>query len=117
MRKMDIIYHLVPVAYYEALDPQVDYVPSVYERDGFIHCTDTPGEMARVANRYYVTNPEPHYYLYIDRTKVRAPVRYDDAARLYSHIYGALNRDAICAVRPARRGADGTFLPPEELTN
>ncbi len=114
---MDIIYHLVPAAYYDALDPRADYVPSDYARDGFIHCTDAPAEMANVANRYYGTNAEPHYYIYIDKARVRAPIRYDDAACLYSHIYGALNRDAIRAVRPARREADGSFLPPETLSN
>ncbi len=114
---MDIIYHLVPAAYYDALDPRVEYVPFDYARDGFIHCTDAPAEMANVANRYYGTSAEPHYYIYIDKAKVRAPIRYDDAACLYSHIYGALNRDAIRAVRPARREADGSFLPPETLSN
>lgn len=109
----EITYHLVPQAYIDALDPRADYTPRDFAREGFIHCTDSADEMARVANAFYKPNPEPHYYLYIDKTRVRAPIRYDDATRLYPHIYGALNRDAFVAVRPARRAADGTFLPPE----
>lgn len=109
----EITYHLVPQAYFDSLDPRTDYVPREFARDGFIHCTDGADEMRRVANLYCQPDAEPHYYLYIDKTRVCAPIRYDAAARRYPHIYGALNRDAIIAVRPARRAADGTFLPPE----
>ena len=114
---MNLTFHLVPQKYFDALDPRVDYTPRDFARDGFIHCTDGADEMARTANRYYKASAEPHYYLYIDIARVRAPIRYDDAAQLYPHIYGALNRDAIIAVRAARRKADGTFLAPEPLEN
>jgi uncharacterized protein (DUF952 family) len=60
---------------------------------------------------------EPFYYLYVDKARVRAPIRYDDAARIYPHVSGALNRDAIIAGRVARRDADGSFLAPEPLSN
>lgn len=111
---MDITFHLVSSSYFDALDPRTDYTPNDFVREGFIHCTDGAPEMARVANALK-SNPEPHYYLYIDKTRVRAPIRYDDPKRLYPHIYGALNRDAIIALRPARRRGDGTFLQPEKL--
>lgn len=112
---MDITFHLVPQAYFDSLDPRADYAPRDFAREGFIHCTEGADEMARTANRFYQSNAEPHYYLYIDKARVRAPIRYDDAARLYPHIYGALNRDAIVAVRPARRQGDGIFLAPEQV--
>ena len=112
---MDITFHLAPQSYFDSLDPRAEYTPREFARDGFIHCTDGADEMARTANRFYRANPELHYYLYIDKPRVRAPVRYEDERRVYPHIYGALNRDAIIAVRPARRDADGTFLVPEPL--
>ena len=112
---MDLTFHLVPQNYFDSLDRQVDYVPETFANDGFIHCTDGADEVAGTANRYYRSNPEPHYYLYIDKARVRAPIRYDAEPRIYPHIYGALNRDAIVAVRLAQRSADGTFLPPEPL--
>ena len=115
--KMDLTFHLVLKEYFDALDPDADYTPRDFARDGFIHCTDGADEMARTANRYYQSNAEPHYYLYIDKARVRAPIRYDDANRLYPHIYGALNRNAIVAARVARREAAGTFLGPESLEN
>ncbi|MBI5304055.1 MAG: MFS transporter [Chloroflexi bacterium] len=114
--KVNITFHLVPLAYWDSLDPRADYTPEPFAREGFIHCTDGADEMARTANRYYRDNPAPHVYLYIDQSRVRAPMRYDAEPRIYPHIYGALNRDAIVAVRPARRASDGAFLPPEELS-
>jgi uncharacterized protein (DUF952 family) len=114
---MDITFHLVPQSYFDSLDAGVDYTPREFAREGFIHCTDGAAEMARTANRYYRANPEPHYYLYLDKLRVHAPIRYEDAARIYPHIYGALNRDAIVAVRAASRGADGAFLEPEPLSH
>ena len=113
---MNIIFHLVPAAYFDSLDPETDYAPRDLPQDGFIHCTEGAEEMARTANRYYKSNPGAHYYLYIDADRVRASVRYDDAARLYPHIYGTLNRDAIVAIRPAARDEDGTFHAPEPMS-
>ena len=112
---MDITYHLVPKIYFDSLDAGRDYTSRDFVREGFIHCTDGAGEMARTANRYYQSNPESFYHLYIDKARVRAPIRYDDEAKIYPHIYGALNRDAIIAIRPARRDANGNFLEPEPL--
>lgn len=112
-----ITYHLVAQSLWESLDPNLEYLPGNFVDDGFIHCTDGEEEMARAANMFYQSNPGPHLYLYIDKLRVRAPIRYDDPERHYPHIYGALNRDAIIAIRPAPREGDGTFLPPEPLEN
>jgi uncharacterized protein (DUF952 family) len=114
---MDITFHLVSQEYFDSLDPRADYAPRDFAHEGFIHCTDGVDEMARTANRYYQSNLDSHYYLYIDKTRVRAPIRYEDERKIYPHIYGALNRDAIVTVRLARRKADGTFLAPEPLSN
>ncbi len=110
-----VTYHLVERSYWEWCDPGAEYAPRDFARDGFIHCTDDAEEMARVANTFYQSDAAPHLYLYIDKSRVRAPIRYDDAERRYPHIYGALNRDAIITIRPARRRADGSYLPPEPL--
>lgn len=117
MEIMDITFHLVSKNYFDACDPKIDYTPEPFAREGFIHCTDGADEMANTANRYYKANAEPHYYLYIDKSQVRAPIKYEDERRIYPHIYGALNRDAIIGKCEAKRQADGTFLAPEELTS
>jgi uncharacterized protein (DUF952 family) len=110
-----ITFHLVAQSYWESLDPRADYVPRDFAREGFIHCTSAADEMARVANAFYRSDAGPHLFLYIDKARVHAPIRYDDVEECYPHIYGALNRDAIVAIRPARRQANGTFLPPEPM--
>ncbi len=112
-----ITYHLVASSFWESQEPRSDYAPPDFARAGFIHCTDDEQEMARVANLFYKSNAGPHVYLTIDKSRVHAPIRYEDAERRYPHIYGTLNRDAVVAVYPARRLPDGTFLPPEPLQN
>ena len=49
----------------------------------------------------------------INVDKVTAPVRYEDPQRIYPHIHGPLNRDAIASALPVKRAADGTFLALE----
>jgi glutathione S-transferase len=110
-----LIYHLVPARYYANRRRQAEYFPKPFAQDGFIHCTKDPREMARVANRFYKTERGPHVYLYIDTKKVKPKIKYEDTAKKYPHIYGGLNRDAVVAVKPARREVDGTYLPPEPL--
>ena len=110
----DFTFHLVAEEEFVATDPSAPYMPAAFGRDGFIHCTDGAEELARTANRYYRDDPRPFVALVIDKSRVDAPVRYEDEARIYPHIYGPLNRDAIVAVVAMPRGDDGTFLPPRE---
>jgi uncharacterized protein (DUF952 family) len=107
-------YHLIPREAYERADPAADYLPSAFPADGFIHLTDGADELAVTGNRYYRADPRPFVVLVIDLARVRAPVRYEDPRRVYPHIYGPLNRDAIVAVRDVPRAPDGTFLSPPE---
>jgi uncharacterized protein (DUF952 family) len=51
--------------------------------------------------------------LVIDKARVKASIRYEDPGRIYPHIHGPLNRDAIVTIVPMLRNADGTFLPPK----
>jgi uncharacterized protein (DUF952 family) len=107
-------YHLVPREEYERADPSIDYLPSAYPADGFIHLTDGAEELAATGNRHYRTDPRSFVALVIDLARVQAPVRYEDPRRVYPHIYGPLNREAIVAVLDVPRAPDGTFLPPPE---
>jgi uncharacterized protein (DUF952 family) len=107
---MATTYHLVPRPYFEAQDPADDYRPESFEQEGFIHTTDGTDELILTANRHCRTDPRPYLVLEIDLARVAAPVRYEDPRRIYPHIYGPLNRDAIVEVRPMRRQPDGTFL-------
>ena len=71
--------------------------------------------MSITLTRYYKTSAEPWVVIYIDQDRVTSPIRYDDPAEVFPHIYGPLNRDAIVAVKAIDRAADGTFLKPATL--
>ncbi len=108
----EITYHLVPAEYYRDFDRSQPYLPAAYEADGFIHCTDGADNVAAVGNAHYKDDRRMYVALVIDRRKVGPSVVYEDEARIYPHIYGALNRDAIVDILPVLRTADGGFLPP-----
>jgi hypothetical protein len=118
---MPYILHLIPAAEYHALAAGEPVRPASLASAGFIHCTTETVVLLDIANRFYTAVPGDFLVLVIDPEQVTAPVRYeapvpppapDDAiaGHLFPHIYGPLNRDAIVAVRAARRGADGRFV-------
>lgn len=101
--------HLVPEPVWEAHRDAPTYTPEAFAADGFIHCTDGEDNLLRVANTFYQNDPRPYLVLVLDVDRLRSPVRYDDPDRIYPHIYGPLNLDAVVAVRRAVRLADGSF--------
>jgi uncharacterized protein (DUF952 family) len=110
----DVMYHLVAAEWYRDGDRARPYVPEAYAADGFIHCTDGMVNVVDVGNRYYSGDQRMYVALVIDRSRVTAEIRYEDDAKIYPHIYGGLNRDAITDILPMLRGPDGTFLPVEQ---
>jgi uncharacterized protein (DUF952 family) len=105
-------FHLVAAEYYRDCDSAAPYTPEPFADEGFIHCTDGAQNVADVANRYYKDDRRMYIALVIDTSRVTSEIRYEDEARIYPHIYGPLNRDAIVTILPMLREADGTFLPP-----
>ncbi len=110
---MTIIYHLVPVDYWEAQPADRPYTPADFEREGFIHCTQGDEQIAVVGNRYYRHDQRAWHVVVIDVNAVHADVKYEPGADdvLYPHIYGPLNREAVINVLPMPRDADGAFQP------
>lgn len=107
-----VTFHLLPAATWEGLDREAEYAPESLALEGFIHCTDGAQAVADTANRYFRQRPEPFVVLEIERGRIRAPWRYDDPQRIFTHIYGALNLDAVRRALPMPRTPDGGFLPP-----
>lgn len=118
---MAFILHLIPAADYQALAPDEPVRPASLAAEGFIHCTTETVVLLDIANRFYTAAPGDFLVLVIDPERVTAPVRFeapvpppapDDAiaGHLFPHIYGPLNRDAIVALRAARRRPDGSFI-------
>lgn len=108
-------FHLVPQEYYEAQPTDQDYLPEpmVEGRESFIHCTDGADNLAATANRYYTADPRDFVVLVIDKSRVAAPIRYEDPNNIYPHIYGPLNRSAIVEIRGIKRDEARRFLPLE----
>ncbi len=111
---MKITYHGTPKAYFESLDTSAPYVPEAFGKEGFIHTTEGREAVSIILTGIYKAYKEPFVVLHIDKDSIAAPVRYDDPACLFPHIYGPLNRDAIIKVEDIQRAEDGTFMQPQE---
>lgn len=101
--------HLVPEPVWQAHQGAATYTAERYEEDGFIHCTDGEMNLLRVGDAFYRNDHRPYVVLVLDIDRLQAPVRYDDPAQIYPHIYGPINLDAVVAVRRVIRLADGSF--------
>jgi len=112
---LDITFHGTPAAHFDSLDPNESYVPVDFEREAFIHCTDGERRLADTLTAYHSDSLGDWLVLYIDKERVIPQIEYEGAERVFPHICGPLNRDAIVAVRPLMRTSDGAFLAPRRL--
>jgi uncharacterized protein (DUF952 family) len=103
-------YHLVPSEWWQAQHDEPSYLPERFADEGFIHCTDTLEEIIAVGNRYYTADSRPFLLLDIDCAAVEAPIVYEDPNRIFPHIYGPLEVDAVTRVRLVVRDERGCFL-------
>jgi uncharacterized protein (DUF952 family) len=109
-RAAGVTYHLVPASIWEQAQHDDLYTPEAYEADGFIHCTNGIDQLVTVANWFYTSDTRDYRVLVLDLSKVQSDVRYDDDAKIFPHIYGPLNPNAVVDVFNVSREADGTFL-------
>jgi uncharacterized protein (DUF952 family) len=86
------------------------YEPEAFAQDGFIHCTDGEENVLRTGNRYYRDDPRAYVLFVIDIERVEPRVVYEDANRMFPHIHGRLNQNAVVDVRIIERADDGAFL-------
>lgn len=103
-------FHLTPRDVWDIQSSSENYVPEPFEIEGFIHCTNGKENVIVVGNRYYREDDRDFVCLVIDVTRVSARIRYEDDCRIYPHIYGPLNIDAVAEVVAVLRAEDGTFL-------
>ncbi len=76
-----------------------EYRGDTLDSQGFIHCS-TVDQIDEVA-RYLFKGKKNLLLLQIDEIKVKSEIKYEDAGngKLYPHIYGPLNIDAVANVR------------------
>jgi uncharacterized protein (DUF952 family) len=109
-----MIYHMMPMPEWEAVQTQALYRTDSLEEEGFIHCTGERAQMVWVANQFYRHIPGPFVILSIDEARVQADVVWEAADdHLFPHIYGPLNLDAVVHVLGFPRSADGDFVMPD----
>jgi uncharacterized protein (DUF952 family) len=101
--------HLTPRDVWERQLKQSEYVPEAYDKDGFIHCTDGDENLLSVANLFYKADSREFVVLTIAVDRLIAEVKCEDPGRIYPHIYGPLNTDAVIDLRSVGRGQDGKF--------
>ena len=87
-----------------------EYRPETFAHEGFIHCTDGEENVIAAGNRYYTTDHREMVCLVIDAGRVQPEIRYEDSQRIFPHIYGPLNVDAVIEVRSVERSAEGAFV-------
>jgi uncharacterized protein (DUF952 family) len=104
-----VTFHLTPRERWDAQRANTAYTPEPFESEGFIHCTDGEANVVAVGNRYYTGDPRGMVCLVIDCELVNQEIRYEDPERIYPHIFGPLNTNAVVDVRSVRREADGSF--------
>lgn len=114
------LYHLVPVADWEALDGK-DYYPATYEQDGFTHLTHDPALLLPIANMFYTDIPGKFIVLKCDPARFGGEVKFEPAAPvgdkksdltsegvadepLFPHLYGCISSDSVDATLPVVRG-------------
>ena len=106
-----VIHHLVPASELRAGCKPDCYRPERFSEDGFVHCSASAVTTLAVADDYFADLGEPLFVLTIETSRLRAEVRFEAAAPLaeagrlhletapnFPHVYGAIEREAICGV-------------------
>jgi uncharacterized protein (DUF952 family) len=116
-----LIFHILSKAEWQSSVERGVYEPASLQTEGFIHCS-TADQVVETANRFFHGRRDL-VLLAIDAERVASPVRFetpanaDDARRhkLFPHIYGPLNRDAVNQVLDFPCDALEKFRLPEAL--
>lgn len=91
-------------------DPGQPYRTDSLATEGFVHCAFAE-QVAAAANRFYAGATDL-LVLTIDPARLTSPLREEPSSsgKLFPHIYGPVNRDAVTAVTPLAKGADGRWV-------
>jgi uncharacterized protein (DUF952 family) len=104
-----MIFHIARASDWETARDAGEYRISTLGRtldeEGFIHCSATPDQCARVLGAFYDGVTAPLVLLTIDPARVSAPIRHEASGdELFPHVYGPLPVDAVVQVTPIANG-------------
>lgn len=89
------------------------YAPDSLNKEGFIHCS-TSDQVLEVANSIY-KGKTGLFLMFIDEEKVESNIVYEDLydlGKLFPHIYGSLNIDAVTQIVEFTADEEGNFKLP-----
>ncbi|MDR3577408.1 MAG: DUF952 domain-containing protein [Anaerolineaceae bacterium] len=112
------IYHITRQTDWERALEMGGYRADTLETQGFIHCS-TKEQIIQTANTFYHGQPGL-VLLSIKSEKVIPEIRYENlegGQKLFPHIYGPLNLDAIITLDQFEPRQDGTFILPGDIIN
>lgn len=113
---MGLICHVTRRTDWERAVAEGRYTTESLHTQGFIHCS-TPAQVLPVAD-FLFKGKAGLVLLGIDESLVRAEIRYENlegGTKLFPHVYGVLNLDAVVRVTDFPPGPDGTFELPREI--
>lgn len=108
-----MILHIVKKEIWKQAKRIGEYRGDTLASEGFIHCSK-PDQVIEVAN-YVFKGTQDLVLLVIDENKVISEIKYEDPGnnKLYPHIYGQLNLDAVIKIVDFPTNEDGTFSLPK----
>jgi uncharacterized protein (DUF952 family) len=107
-----VIFHITSAATWNTAQASGAYAADSLATEGFIHCSEA-NQYCWVANQRF-RGRQDLVLLHIDETRLQAPLQRENlegGERLFPHIYGALNLDAVVHVTPFMPAATGEFVP------
>lgn len=108
-----MILHIIKKEAWQQAKQSGEYCGDTLASEGFIHCSKAD-QVIEVAN-YVFKGTQGLILLVIDENKVVSEIKYEDPGnnKLYPHIYGPLNIDAVVKTVDFPNNEDGTFSLPE----
>jgi uncharacterized protein (DUF952 family)/N-acetylglutamate synthase-like GNAT family acetyltransferase len=101
LRPSHRIFHITPSAYWKNFADQSDYSVSSLATEGFIHCS-TRDQIAGTLQRFFV-GQQNLVLLHMEPSRLNHPLKYEEAdGKLFPHVYGPINREAIVKVEVLR---------------
>jgi uncharacterized protein (DUF952 family) len=125
--KDNVVYHIVLREDFLRLIKQDQYIPSGFEKDGFIHCTMGSKLTLLVLEDYFMNEQNPILLLQLDSHIISSKLKLEEPSAgagtgkkhlipgaLFPHIYGPLNLSAVTGVAQIQK-QHNCFCWPESF--
>ena len=108
------IFHIADKIRWAEAQAKGEYTPSDYEKEGFIHLS-SKHQLRDTAEKYY-KRQAGLAVLKVNISRLNAPLKYENLSggdKLFPHLYGPLNIDAVTHVAFLGLTLKGEFLWPD----